>query len=147
MKRLVITLTLAFSLCSFSSFANDETISPAAIESFNNSFKSVKDVSWSIGENFYKATFLMNGQSVCAFYNSQGQMIALTRNISSLQLPIALQAKLKKEYNDYWISDLFEMATEEGTFYYLTVEDGDSKIVLKSGTGSEWSVYKKQRKS
>ena len=73
-------------------------------------------------------------------------MLALTRNISSLQLPITLQASLKKNYENFWISDLFEVANEQGTTYYVTLEDGDTKLVLKSGH-SEWSTFQKQRKS
>ena len=74
-------------------------------------------------------------------------MIAMTRNISSLQLPIALQASLKNKYESYWISGLVEMATDEGTCYYITLENADTKLVLKSDVNSDWSNYKKQRKS
>jgi phosphotransferase system HPr-like phosphotransfer protein len=73
-------------------------------------------------------------------------MIALTRNISSLQLPIALQAELKKNYDAYWISDVMETATEEGTSYYITLETADAQVILKS-SGDTWNTFKKQRKS
>ena len=73
-------------------------------------------------------------------------MIALTRNLSSLELPIALQASLKKNYDCYWISDLIEVAREQGTSYYITLENADTKLTLKS-SGLDWSSYKKQRKS
>lgn len=147
MKRLVLTLTLALSLISLSSFANDENISPAAIASFNNAFRSATEVNWSVNDNYFKADFALNGQYVSAFYNEEGKMIAMTRNISSLQLPIALQASLKNKYESYWISGLVEMATDEGTSYYITLENADTKLVLKSGVNSDWSNYKKQRKS
>ena len=148
MKRLLFTMTLALSLISMSSFAGDDTVvSETVIRSFNTSFKSATEVSWSVSDNFYKASFTLNGQIVSAYYNCDGQMIGMTRNISSTQLPIALQASLKKSYDGYWISDLFEMANDEGTFYYITLEDADSKLVLKSSTDAEWTTFKKQRKS
>jgi hypothetical protein len=147
MKRLTITLALAFSLISFSSFANDITVTPAALQSFKTSFKDAKEVNWTVSENLYKANFQMNGQYVTAFYNAEGDMIAMTRNISSLQLPLSLQTSLKNGYENFWISDLFEMADENGTSYYITVENGDNRIVLKSTSGSDWSTYKKQRKA
>jgi hypothetical protein len=147
MKRLVLIMTLALSLIGFSSFANDDvTVSPAVLQSFKSSFKSATEVNWTVGESFYKADFTMNGQYVAAYYDNDGHMIALTRNISSLQLPITLQASLRKNYDQFWISDLFELANDEGTAYYITLESADSKIVLKS-YGSEWSTYKKIRKS
>lgn len=147
MKRLVVALTIALSLISLSSFAGGgEIVSAKALESFKNSFKSATEVTWTASENYYKANFSLNGQYVSAYYDEQGKMIALTRNISSLQLPIALQAELKKNYDSYWISGLFEMANEDGTSYYITVENADTKLVLKS-SGSDWSIYQKLRKS
>lgn len=146
MKRLLVTLTIALSFISLSSFASDREVSRRAIESFNSSFKNATEVYWTISDNYYKANFALNGQYVSAFYDADGTMIALTRNISSLQLPIALQAELKKNYDNYWISDVFEMANEDGTSYYVTIEDADTKIVLKSGFDT-WSTFKKQRKS
>lgn len=145
---MVFTLTLALSLLGLSSFANaGEEISPAAIKSFNSSFKTATEVNWTVSENYYKANFALNGQYVSAFYDAEGTMIALTRNISSLQLPITLQASLKKSYENYWISDLVEMATDSGTSYYITLENADTKLILKSSSNSDWSNFKKQRKS
>jgi hypothetical protein len=148
MKRIFFILTIAFSLTSLSSFAADnEKISPAALESFKSSFKTATEVNWSVSDTYYKANFALNGQYVSAYYDGEGTMIALTRNISSLNLPIALQASLRNTYEAYWISDLVEMANEEGTSYYITLETADTKLVLKSTSNAEWSNYKKLRKS
>ncbi|HWJ30520.1 MAG TPA: hypothetical protein VNS32_28565 [Flavisolibacter sp.] len=146
MKRLLVTLTIALSLISLSSFANGEEVSPRAIKSFNSSFKTATEVKWTIADNYFKAEFALNGQYVSAYYDAEGNMKALTRNISSLQLPIALQADLKKNYDCYWISDVLEIANEEGTSYYITLETADTQLVLKSNSDS-WSSFKKQRKS
>ena len=145
MKRLLVTLTIALSFISLSSFANDE-VSPRAIKSFNSSFKDATEVKWTITDDYFKADFALNGQYVSAFYDTEGKMIALTRNISSLQLPIALQAELKKGYDAYWISDVIEVANETGTSYYITLETADTQLELKS-EGDFWNNFKKQRKS
>ena len=146
MKRLLVTLTIALSLVSLSSFANGEDVSPRAVKSFNKSFKNATEVKWTVTDNYFKADFALNGQYVAAFYNEDGSMIALTRNLSSLQLPIALQADLKSNYNCYWISNVLEVANEEGTSYYITLETADEQLTLKS-SGDSWSTFKKQRKS
>ena len=88
----------------------------------------------------------MNGQFITAFYDAAANLVAVTKNISPLQLPVTLQASLKNSYCDYWISELFELSNENGTSYYVTVEDGDSKLTLKS-SGTNWTTYKKSRKS
>ena len=147
MKRFFVTLTLALSLISMSSFAADDyTISQAAVKSFHSSFKSATEVSWTVSGNLFKASFLMNGQYVSAYFDGEGEMMAITRNISSTQLPIALQASIKKNYEQYWITDLFEVANEDGTSYYITLENAESKITLKSTPNTDWSHYKKVSK-
>lgn len=147
MKRLLVTLTIALSFVSLSSFASgEEEISPRAIRSFNSSFKNATEVKWTVTDNYFKADFALNGQYVSAYYDNEGNMKALTRNISSVQLPIALQAELKKNYDSYWISDVFEVANEEGTAYYITLETADTQLTLKS-SGDSWENFKKQRKS
>ena len=145
MKRLLVTLTIALSLISLSSFANDE-VSPRAVKSFNSSFKTAAEVKWTVTDDYFKADFTLNNQYVSAYYDVEGKMIALTRNITSLQLPIALQADLKKGYDAYWISDVVEVANEAGTSYYITLETADTQLVLKS-EGDSWNNFKKQRKS
>ena len=145
MKRLLLTLTVIFSLFTFSSFADTITVTTPVLKSFNNSFKHATEVNWTVTGGIYKANFLMNGQYVSAFYDGEGKMVALTRNISSFQLPISLQTEIKNSYDQYWISDLFEVADEQGTTYYVTLENADSKLILKSASTS-WITYQKQRK-
>jgi len=89
----------------------------------------------------------MNEQTLFAFYSMTGEFMAVTRYISSFQLPLNLQSNLKKSYSNYWITDLFEMANHDGTAYYVTLETADSKIVLKSIDGSDWSVFQKSKKA
>ena len=146
MKRVLIALTVLFSFMSMSSFASDGKVNSKVLESFQNSFKNATEVDWTVNQNFYKADFSYNGQYISVYYDEAGNLMALAKNITSTQLPISLQTSLKKQQEGYWISDLFEVANEQGSSYYVTLENGDSKITLKS-SGADWSTYQKQRKS
>lgn len=145
MKPLFILMTFLGSFFAKSSQATDN-ISPRAIKSFQQTFLNAKDVVWTTNRNFYKVDFVLNDQPVTAFYNEQGNLTAVTRNITSRQLPIILQTEVRKNYADFWISDLFELSNESGTEYYLTVEDADAKIILKSVNNTSWTPYCKIRK-
>lgn len=146
MKLFIFTFTALLSFGSLSTHAQDISVSASVTNAFQTSFKEASDVQWKDGGSYYKADFTLNGQYVTAFYNDKAQLLAVTKNISSVQLPFSLQSSLKAGYEDYWISDLFELSDEYGTTYYATVENGDAKITLKS-SGSTWSTYKKSRKS
>ena len=145
MKRLFFILAMAASLTGFSSFAADNTVSPAALESFRYTFKHASEVNWTAGENFYKAEFVQDGQYLTAFFDGDGSFLAVTKNITSTQLPVKLQTSLKKEQEGFWITNLMEVAKESGTSYYVTLESADSRIILKS-SGSSWEEYRKVTK-
>ena len=113
---------------------------------FNKEFSGVKNVQWTSTNDYYKAEFVFNGQNVNAYYKVDGEFIALTRNITSLELPISLQTNLKNNYESHWISDLFEVSSDEGTSYYITLENADAKIVLKSDGAGKWRSFQKMSK-
>jgi hypothetical protein len=144
MKKIIITVAIAIS--TFAAFATEEPVSSAVLNAFNKEFAGVKDVQWTSTDKYVKASFVFNGQSVNAFYDQEAQLIAMARNISSLELPISLQTSLKNQYKGYWISDLFEMSNHDGTSYYITIENADSKVVLTSSGNSKWTSFKKAAK-
>src|SRR5690349_3833363 len=144
MKKVLMTLAIAIS--SIVAFAGEENVSKDVLNSFNKEFNGAKEVKWSTGSDFYKAVFILNDQYITAFYNREGEFLGMTRNISSLNLPMKLQSKIRSEYAEYWITDLFELSDNDGTHYYITVEDADSKVLLKSIDNADWNIYKKMSK-
>lgn len=146
MKFLIVALTFISSLLSTKTFAEDTAVSATVLQSFRSSFEYATEVKWSLAENMYKAEFEFNGQYISAFYDADGAMVAMTRNVSTMQMPITLQASLKKDYQNYWISDLFELTDNGGTTYYITLENPDAKVVLKSNGSYSWSTFQKQKK-
>jgi hypothetical protein len=88
----------------------------------------------------------MNEKVFIAYYTEEGEKLALVRNISRLDLPLSLQENLKDSYSQYWITDLFEMNGRDESAYYITIENADVKLTLKSFGMSGWGVYKKSIK-
>ncbi|RYY85457.1 MAG: hypothetical protein EOO15_16985 [Chitinophagaceae bacterium] len=118
-------------------------VTPAVLHSFQSTFGNAKEVSWNSSNELYTARFTLDGQHINAYYSGEGDLIALTRNVTISQLPVLLQANLKKESKSAWITEIFEYANNEGTFYYATLENADMKITLRSSDNSEWSIYRK----
>jgi hypothetical protein len=134
-------------ITSLGAFANgSEEISANIVKSFNKEFAGAQNVQWSTSKEFVKATFSLNGQIAFAFYSPEGDLLAVTRNIVSGQLPINLLTECKKNYANYWITDLFEMVANNENAYYLTLENGDYRIVLKSNGTNGWEVFRKEKK-
>jgi hypothetical protein len=146
MKKILLGLAL-FLMIGTASFANnDETINQKAQQSFKKDFATAKDVQWQKSGELVKATFSLNDKVLFAYYNESGDLVAITRNITTDQLPIALLTSLKKNYSEYWVTDLFEMVSGGQSNYYITLENADHKLVLKSDDFASWTNYKKEKK-
>jgi hypothetical protein len=146
MKRLFIMLTLAASTIFTSSYAADNTATPLVMQAFQRSFYGAKDISWENVGVLYKATFVLAGQYHSVFFNNDGDLIAKTQNLVSTTLPKGLQASLKKELNGRWITDLFVVSIEGDDTYYVTLENADTSVMLKSAGAKKWMVYQKNEK-
>jgi hypothetical protein len=147
MKSLILAFALLFSVATTTAFANETTVTPQVLKSFKSSFGTAKEVAWTVTQNFYKVDFQLDGQYATAYYLSDGSLGALTRNVTMAQLPVMLQAGIKKTYDQYWISELFEVTTESNTQYFITLENGNEKVVLQSTSGLNWANYTKTKKN
>ena len=147
MKNKILIGVFIFITGISSAFANDnEEVNGNIVKSFNKEFAGAQNVQWVTTKDFVKVTFTLNDQVVYAYYGQDGSLLGVTRNILPGQLPINLLTDFKKNYSRYWISDLFEMAGNGQNVYYLTLEDSDHKIVLKSNGSNSWEVYRKEKK-
>jgi len=145
MKKTLLALVVLIS--SLAVNAAGKNVNEKVLNAFKTEFTTASQVEWTTGPNYYKASFVFNDKHVFAFYNAEGRLLGLTRNITTSELPLKLQADLKKNYDTYWISDLFEAAREEGTSYYLTLENADTRLVLRASADNSWTVYDKIKKS
>jgi len=142
---MIITLAIAFS--SLGAFANDENVSSKVLNAFTTDFQTATEIQWTTAADYYMATFVYNDKHLYAYYDKEGALIGLTRYLSPADLSMNLQMSLKKNYNNYWISDLFEVAKNDITTYYITIENADSRVVLKSSDSTTWSVFEKTKKA
>jgi hypothetical protein len=113
--------------------------------SFAHDFQNAELMSTENRDSYTKVMFRLNQQVMTAFYSNSGELLAVTRNIVSSQLPVSLLMSCKKHYGDYWITDLFEVSQDEESTYYLTLENSDSRTTLRSN-GDSWEVYSNVKK-
>ncbi len=148
MKKTILALAVIMTTVLTNAFADkNEGIAQRAMASFKKDFTSAKNVSWEQQKVYAKATFSLNNQVLYAYYDLDGELLAVIRNILSDQLPVKLLTELKKDYANGWITELFEVSTENQTTYYVTLETSDSRVILKSEPSNNWSVYKREKKN
>ena len=147
MKKSILILAMLLTTIVGSSFANrtDDNKNRAAA-SFKEDFASAKEVTWEASKEVVKATFKLNDQVMFAYYSESGELMAVVRNMVSGQLPINLLTNLKKNYQGFWITDLFEVSASNESSYYVTMESADNVIVLKSSGLNKWEVFQKEKR-
>lgn len=145
MKKIIIMLAITIS--TVSAFAGEENINKKILEAFKTEFSTATDVQWTVASNYYMATFNYNEKYMFAYFNENGELFGISRHLTQGNLPIFLQLNLKKNYDNYWISDLIEISKNDGTYYYITLENADTRLELKSSGGGNWSVHNKIKKS
>jgi hypothetical protein len=64
----------------------------------------------------------------------------VVRNIVSTELPAALLTGIKNDYKDYWITECHEDSKKNRAEYFITVENADQTVQLKSSDKSSWEV-------
>jgi hypothetical protein len=147
MKKTIVTGFVIFLLSASNLFANNiGDVNQSILANFNKEFADAREVDWSVKATLVKVTFKMSDQVYFAYYSKDGERVALARNILSNQLPLSLYNEVRQSYNEYWISELFEVDGKEENAYYITLENSSSIITLRSSALSGWVTYKKSDK-
>ena len=141
MKKKIILMTAAMLMTISVMFAQDARPVPSIVaKELNAEFKNVSNVQWKTVDQFYKATFISDGRQLEAFYTADGTLTALSRQLKVDQLPLALIKEMKEKMINHGVSDLFELLTERGTEYFLTISN-EKEIKKFKSEGSYWTRY------
>ena len=142
MKKTITTLFAALMLMSTVTFAQGIIPSENLQKEFSLEFAQATDVKWEKVADYYKASFIEDGQYFTVYFNASNKLESISRNIGTNMLPLSLQKDLKNKVSESsWIADCFELSLENGTEYYVVVESENEKTIYQAGDYN-WSVYK-----
>lgn len=146
MKKKMTALFAAIVLFATATFATGNPEPSTQVqERFNLMFAKSTGAQWELVSDFYKVSFVHAGQHLVAYYNAAGDFESVSRNITVHTLPVVLQTALKGKLGDAWVSEGLEVSGNNGTSYYVTVENADEKTIYYSH-GVEWAVFKRTQK-
>ena len=148
MKKIKTALTAIVLLLGTTAFAKDgDNVTAKVKAAFQQDFSHASSVNWKVNSDFYFASFELNGVSVDAAYNADGELIGTARKINIDQVPLAVSMELAKRYNGYIVSSkATELNFEGQTYYYISVEDNTQELSLKCSGNGDISVDRKTKK-
>lgn len=140
----ILAAALAVTVITSTAFASGEEDKDKALKNLKKEFASAKDIQWKLTDNYLKASFTWNSQQLEVFYNLEGEMIAQSKHIDAINLPIDAQKRIAKKYHGYAFDEVVEFNSNElGHYYYASVVKGNEKIILQVGEAGDVSVYQK----
>ena len=135
MKKTIIIFSLLLTTCLSEVFAN-EKVSPdkMTLDGFKKEFIAAQCVTWEKQGDFDKATFLLSGHRVIAWFNTTGQLEGSIRDIFFDQLPLYVMTAVDKRFADADIYSVREITKNELTSYSITLEAKNKKYTIKVGS-------------
>jgi len=155
MKKLFITTAIA-AMFSASVFADGTktaatkiNVSYTVVNEFNTNFADAKNVTWSVNNDFQKASFILNGVKTTAFYNMQGEFVAVTMNIDVKAIPAKASADIADKYKGYSVEGVIVVQNNtelnpdaEETAYFVELKNDSKEILVKINSDLHTEFFK-----
>jgi hypothetical protein len=148
MKKLTIVLAVLVVVTGTSAFANTgDKVTKAVQTAFQKNFSGALNVNWEVTDEFYFASFDLNGKTIDAAYNEKGELVGISRKLQLSDLPLNVYQSLKSDYAGYTIvNKVTEILYEGQTFYFATAEGANRILKLKCFSNGQINIEKKIKK-
>ena len=131
MKKILVTIAIIAGGLSTISATENSVIDPKIISAFEKEFSFAKNAKWEAKEDLTLVSFLLNDQSVTAWYNEDAELVMTARNILYTQLPIPAMKALDKRYPEADLFGIIEVIRNDEVHYQVTAETKKKTLILK----------------
>src|SRR5262245_20563094 len=144
MKKVFVALFAFLITGTTSSIASEgPDVDPKIVSAFQKEFSFAKNARWEVRGELSIVNFSLNDQGFVAWYNSDAELVSTARNILYMQLPLSVIRTLEKDYADADLSGIIEFNSENETFYHITAERKNKKLLLRATPSGNITVVKK----
>jgi len=155
MKKLFITAAIA-TLFSASVFADgtkkaktEVNVSYTVLNQFTADFADASNVVWTVNGSFQKADFISGDVKKTAFYNLQGQFVALTQDVDARAIPAKAQKEITEDYKGYTVNEVIVIQNNtelnpdaDETAYFVDLKSDTKEVLVKITPEAHIEFYK-----
>jgi hypothetical protein len=148
MKKLFVTVAVAV-MVGITSFAADITkVNQRVLAAFEREFATATNVSWEVlkNEDIAHASFIYANEVMEAYFNAEGEMIAVARFLSQDRLPLLVSKSLKTQYGKYEFKSASEYMGADTTSYIITLDSEKQTLVVRIYNNGSSEVVKRTKK-
>lgn len=153
-KNLIVSLLFAIS--SFQLWAADSTaVSYSAKLQFAKQFPGIIASSWAPVKDYYVASFSLNGEKRNAYFSSDGEFVAESREVYFSNLPITIQTSLANRFpqksgfafvdidNENGLRVIEVNDRELGVYYVVKVKNQGTSLYVRASSSGELVIQRK----
>lgn len=155
MKKIFITAAIAalFATNVFADGNNKKahtvTVSYTVVNKFTVDFPGAQDITWNVSNNYQRADFVLEGVQTSAFYNLQGEFVAVTEDVTAKAVPAATLKEINKDYNGYAVDHVIVLQNNtelnpdaEATVYFADLKKGEKELLVRITPDAHVELYK-----
>src|SRR5437868_3408441 len=146
MKNLILSALLAVTVATTAFATGESNISSFVLNSFRQDFKDVSNVTWTTKTDFARAAFIQNHRKMEVFYDREGNLIAISKNIALDELPVNAKRAFAKKYEGFTVKEAIKFNGTGEQSYYLSAENEKESVIVKVDQDEQLSVFEKTKK-
>lgn len=140
MKRLILTAAIAvLSVAAIAQTGGNRKVEAG----FRSAFPEATDIAWAERKSFAIISFIEYGQPVQAYYDYDGNQLAICRNVLLNNMTMPALTSLKQKYSGYRFIGGVEMDhAVDGHSYYVSMQKNNRRVILRVSLDGGLRVFK-----
>ena len=141
MKKFIIAAitVIALATSAFAADTNEKTMNL-----FKAAYPGATNIQYKALRELVSVSFVLDSTSMQAFYNADGEQVAVSKVITYQQLPLRATITLENKFKGYTTAEVIEMDhSTEGVSYYVSLVNDSQKVIAQVSTSGEVSIFKK----
>ncbi len=149
MKKILLIAIATVAVFANANATDGNEVSSVISQSFYKEYAEAENVQWSLNDDFVKASFVLNGESVDAYYDYNGAIVGSSKKIALDKLPSKALRSFTKKYPfpSYNLKECIEFtnAGDDETNYFISLDDilSNTRVIIRIAPDGNISLFKK----
>lgn len=133
MKKLIFAICLAgASTVAVAQDIRQSEVPSVVLNAFQSKFSNAADVEWEMKGDLYKVEFEIGKFDHYLWIDKNGKVVKHKEELSKSDLPPAINDKIKAEYKDYRVDDVYKIESDGKVTYEVELDGnrGDREITF-----------------
>mgnify|MGYP005814083851 CR=1 FL=1 len=133
MKKLIFAICLAgASTVAVAQDIRQSEVPSVVLNAFQSKFSNAADVEWEMKGDLYKVEFEIGKFDHDLWIDKNGKVVKHKEELSKSDIPPAINDKIKTEYKDYRVDDVYKIESDGKVTYEVDLDGnrGDREITF-----------------